>query len=194
MKKTKKYINLFLTMFKVGLFTFGGGYAMLSLLENEFVSRKKWIDKDEFLNMVAIAESTPGPVAINSSTYLGYRVGGVLGSIFATLGGVIPSFTIIYIISLFFDEFIELKHVHLAFKGIQICVIYLILTAGLKLLKNLEKTPFNIILTISIVLVMLITSLFAIKFSSIYYIIISGFIGLLYFSIKENLSKKGEKK
>ena len=78
--KMKKLIQLFLTFLKIGAFTFGGGYAMIALLENEFIEKKKWIDREEFLNMVAIAESTPGPVAVNSATYLGYRVGGVAGA------------------------------------------------------------------------------------------------------------------
>ncbi len=91
----KKYLTLFLTMLKIGLFTFGGGYAMIALLENEFVSRKKWIEKDEFLDMVAIAESTPGPIAINSATYLGYKILGVTGSLTATIAVCIPSFFII---------------------------------------------------------------------------------------------------
>ena len=80
----KKYIDLFITMLKIGLFTFGGGYAMIALLENEFVSRRKWIEKNEFLDMVAIAESTPGPIAINAATYIGYRVLRFRGSLIAT--------------------------------------------------------------------------------------------------------------
>ena len=105
----KKYIDLFITMLKIGLFTFGGGYAMIALLENEFVSRRKWIEKNEFLDMVAIAESTPGPIAINAATYIGYRVLRFRGSLIATVGVCIPSFAIIYVISLFFDEFLSLN-------------------------------------------------------------------------------------
>ena len=105
----KKYIDLFITMLKIGLFTFGGGYAMIALLENEFVSRRKWIEKNEFLDMVAIAESTPGPIAINAATYIGYRVLRFRGSLIATVGVCIPSFAIIYVISLFFDKFLSLN-------------------------------------------------------------------------------------
>ena len=83
MKKEKKYLSLFLTMLKIGLFTFGGGYAMIALLENEFVAKKKWIEKDEFLDVAAIAESTPGPIAINAATYIGYKNAGMIGSIMA---------------------------------------------------------------------------------------------------------------
>ena len=136
----KKHLNLFLTMLKIGLFTFGGGYAMIALLENEFVSKKKWIEKDEFLDMVAIAESTPGPIAINASTYIGYKMLGFLGSLIATIAVCIPSFVIIYTISLFFDTFLSLTLVSYAFRGIQVCVIWLILSAGLKMIKQMKKT------------------------------------------------------
>jgi chromate transporter len=107
MKKLKEYLGLMLTMLKIGLFTFGGGYAMLALLENEFVSKQKWMEKDEFLDMAAIAESTPGPIAINAATYIGYKQFGILGSVFATLGICLPSFlnssTISAIIVLYSD-------------------------------------------------------------------------------------------
>ena len=126
-------------MLKIGLFTFGGGYAMISLLENEFVEKKKYIEKDEFLDMVAIAESTPGPIAINAATYLGYKQLGFLGSLVATVAICIPSFIIIFAISLFFDAFLSFKLVEDAFRGIQVCVIYLIFSAGLKMLKNMKK-------------------------------------------------------
>ena len=89
-KKIKDYRALFLTMLKIGLFTFGGGYAMIALLENEFVEKKKWLEKDEFLNIAAIAESTPGPIAINAATYIGYKNAGFIGSAIATLGICIP--------------------------------------------------------------------------------------------------------
>lgn len=178
MKKTKGYLSLFLTMFKIGLFTFGGGYAMIALLENEFVSKKKWMEKDEFLDMAAIAESTPGPIAINAATYIGYKNAGVIGSIVSTFGICIPSFSIIFIISLFFDAFLSLTYVAYAFKGIQICVIYLILSAGLKMLKQMKKTVFNMLIIVATVVCMLIFSVFAVKFSTIFYILISGTVGV----------------
>ena len=139
MQKLKKLLLLFLTMFKIGLFTFGGGYAMIAIIERELVEKKKWIENEDFIDLIAIAESTPGPLAINSATYIGYKVAGVLGSVFATLGVVLPSFIIIFVISLFFDAFIKLKFVGYAFKGIQACVSYLILSAGIKMLKKLER-------------------------------------------------------
>ncbi len=131
--------SLFITFLKIGAFTFGGGYAMIALLENEFVEKKKWLEKSEFLDMVAVAESTPGPVAINSATYIGYKIAGFAGAAMSTLAVCIPSFFVIYGISLFFDQFLSLRWVSCAFHGIQVCVVYLILTAGLKMLKSIDK-------------------------------------------------------
>ena len=179
MGKIKGYLWLFLTMLKIGLFTFGGGYAMIALLEKEFVEKKKWLEKDEFLDVTAIAESTPGPIAINAATYMGYKNAGIIGSIIATLGICIPSFVIIYAISLFFDAFLSLTLVEYAFKGIQICVIYLILTAGLKMLKQMKKTVFNMIIISITLICMVVFSLFAVKFSTIFYILISGICGVV---------------
>ena len=166
-------------MFKIGLFTFGGGYAMLAILENEFIEKKKWTDKDDFLNMVAIAESTPGPIAINSATYLGYKRAGVLGSAFATLGVVLPSFIIIFAISLFFDAFLSFTYVQYAFKGIQACVVYLILNAGIKLFKGLKKNAYSVTAFVLTLSLMIILSLFAVKLSAILYILVGGVAGLV---------------
>ena len=190
-KKTKEYLSLFLTMLKIGLFTFGGGYAMIALLENEFVAKKKWIEKDEFLDVAAIAESTPGPIAINAATYIGFKNAGIVGSIIATLGICIPSFVIIYAISLFFDAFLSLTLVAYAFKGIQICVVYLILSAGLKMLKQMKKTEFNIIIILITLICMVVLSLFAVKFSTIFYILISGAFGVVVYFLGK--LKKEEK-
>ena len=170
-------------MFKIGLFTFGGGYAMIALLENEFVSKKEWIEKDEFLDMVAIAESTPGPIAINAATYIGYKMLGFLGSLTATVAVCIPSFVIIYAISLFFDAFLSLTLVAYAFRGIQVCVIWLILSAGLKMLSRMKKTAFNILILSAVVLCMVAFSVFSVSFSTIFYILISGGIGLFMYLI-----------
>ena len=178
-KKIKGYLSLFLTMLKIGLFTFGGRYAMIALFENEFVEKKKCLEKDEFLDVAAIAESTPGPIAINAATYIGYKNAGIIGSIIATLGICIPSFIIIYAISLFFDAFLSLTLVAYAFKGIQICVVYLILTAGLKMLAHMKKSAFNIIIISITLICMVVFSLFAVKFSTIFYIMISGACGVV---------------
>lgn len=187
----KKYLSLFMTMLKIGLFTFGGGYAMIALLENEFVSKKNWIEKDEFLDMVAIAESTPGPIAINAATYIGYKLLGFLGSLTATVAICIPSFVIIYTISLFFDAFLSFTPVAYAFRGIQVCVIWLILSAGLKMLKRIKKTVFNVVVFSAVFTCMVAFSIFSVSFSTIFYILISGCVGLFVYLIG-SLCKRGE--
>ena len=179
MKSARTYLSLFLTMLKIGLFTFGGGYAMIALLENEFVAKKQWLEKDEFLDVAAIAESTPGPIAINAATYIGYKNAGVLGSVVATLGVCIPSFAIIFAISLFFDAFLSLTLVAYAFKGIRMCVIYLILSAGLKLLRQMKRTFLNSVILLSTLACMITLSVLAVRFSTIFYILISGTVGVL---------------
>ncbi len=165
-------------MLKIGLFTFGGGYAMLALLENEFVARRGWLDRDEFLDMTAIAESTPGPIAINAATYIGYKLSGFSGALLATIAVCIPSFVIIYVISLFFDTFLSLTLVSYAFRGIKVCVIYLILSAGLKMLGQIKKTTFNIITVSAVTVCMLVFSLFSVRFSTVFYILICGGVGV----------------
>lgn len=190
----RKYLKLFLTMLKIGLFTFGGGYAMIALLENEFIEKKKYIEKDEFLDMVAIAESTPGPIAINAATYIGYKRAGVLGSAMATVGVCIPSFVIIYAISLFFDAFLSVGLVEYAFRGIQVCVVYLIFSAGLKLLGQMKKTALSVTIVSAVVLCMLLFSLFAVKFSTILYILICGLAGIVIYLLKQMRQKKEETK
>ena len=177
-------LGIMLTMMKIGLFTFGGGYAMIALLESELVSKRKWIDREEFLDMVAIAESTPGPIAINAATYIGYKRLGFLGALAATVGICIPSCVVIYLISLFFDAFLSLRIVAYAFKGIQIGVIYLILSAGLKMLKGMKKTAFNISIVAATAVVMTAFAVFSVKFSAIFYILISGVLGIFFFTIK----------
>ena len=194
MNKAKNYISLFLTMLKIGLFTFGGGYAMIALLENEFVEKKKYIEKDEFLDMVAIAESTPGPIAINAATYLGYKRLGFLGSLMATVGVIIPSFVIIFIISLFFDAFLSFTLVEYAFRGIQVCVIYLIFSAGLKMLKSMKKTVLSVFILSSVALCMVVFSVFAVRFSSVLYILISGCIGLFIYCVNAHKKREEGKK
>ena len=179
-------------MLKIGLFTFGGGYAMIALFENEFVAKKKWLDKDEFLDVVAIAESTPGPIAINAATYIGYKNAGIIGSLIATVGICIPSFVIIYTISLFFDAFLSLSLVASAFKGIQMCVVYLILSAGIKMLKQMKKTAFNVIIITATVACMVTFSVLAVDFSTIFYILISGVLGVAVCFLGK-LGKEGEK-
>ena len=190
MNKLKSLFQIFISMMKIGVFTFGGGYAMISLLENEFVSRKKWIESDEFLDLVTIAESTPGPIAINCSTYVGYKREGILGAVFGTLGMCIPSFAIIFVISVFFDRFMEITWVASAFRGIQVCVIYLILSAGYRMFKKIKKNAFNLTVIFITFTAMVAFSLFAVRFSTIFYILIFGVLGLSIYLAKEFKSKK----
>ena len=176
--KAQSLGTLFFTFFKIGLFTFGGGYAMIALLEEEFIQRRRWLDKDEFLDMTAIAESTPGPVAINSATYLGYKLAKVPGAATATVAVCLPSFLIIYAISLFFEQFTQLTVIANAFKGIQVCVIYLIFSAGVRMLKALDKSPFATGVLSAVMLVMVGLSLAGVSVSSILLILLSGAAGV----------------
>lgn len=177
-QEAKSLGTLFFTFFKIGLFTFGGGYAMIALLEEEFIQRRKWLDKNEFLDMAAIAESTPGPVAINSATYLGYKLAKVPGAATATVAVCLPSFLIIYAISLFFEQFTQLTVIANAFKGIQVCVIYLIFSAGVRMLKALDKSPFATGVLAAVMLVMVGLSLAGVSVSSILLILLSGAAGV----------------
>ena len=190
MKKHKLLLGLFLSMLKIGMFTFGGGYAMIHLLDNEFVNKRKWIDSNEFMDLVVIAESTPGPIAINCATFIGYKKAAFFGSVFATLGMCIPSFTIIFLISLFFNQFLSITWVASAFRGIQICVVFLIFSAGLKMLKKLRKTPFSVTVMAITFLSMITLSLLSVNFSSIFYILIFGSIGLAIYAIGHIRSNK----
>ena len=176
--KVQSLGTLFFTFFKIGLFTFGGGYAMIALLEEEFIQRRKWLDKDEFLDMTAIAESTPGPVAINSATYLGYKLAKVPGAATATVAVCLPSFLIIYAISLFFEQFTQLTVIANAFKGIQVCVIYLIFSAGVRMLQALDRSLFSSGVLLSVFLAMTSLSLAGISVSSILLILLSGAAGV----------------
>lgn len=178
MKKFKDCLELFLLFFKIGLFTFGGGYAMISVISHEVVEKKGYISNDEFSDVVAIAESTPGPIAINSATYIGYKKAGVLGSLSASIGVCLPSLIIIYLISLFFSQLLDYPIVQKAFLGIQCAVSVLIVSAGIKLTKNLKKNWVSLVLIIlSFILLVLINFLGA-KVSTIYFVIVGAVIGI----------------
>ena len=182
--------SLFSSMFKIGLFTFGGGYAMISFLEREFVEKRNWLSHDEFMDLIVIAESTPGPIAINCATYIGYKVGKGSGAVAATLGMVMPSFCIIYLISLFFNQFLSITWVSSAFRGIQSCVVFLILSAGLKMLKKMKKTTFSVSVTAITFVSMVTFWLLGVRFSSVFYILISGCLGLSSWGIKRHNEQK----
>lgn len=129
-------LELFTTFFKIGLFTFGGGYSMISIVKDECINKKKWITEEEFVDMVAVAESTPGPIAVNMATYIGYKKNKILGSIVATLGVVTPSIIIIYIIALYLEDFLKIEIIANAFFGIRIAVGIVIIKTGVSLLHN----------------------------------------------------------
>jgi chromate transporter len=172
-------MDIFLIFLKIGAFTFGGGYAMIALLEDEFVDKRSWLNESEFLDMTAIAESTPGPVAINAATYLGYKLAGFKGALAASLAVCIPSFAIIYVISFFYERFQQITWVASAFKGIQACVVYLILSAGLRMFIKMKKNVFNVSIFAVVSVSFIFVSLFGISFSSIYYILICGVVGVV---------------
>ena len=186
------FLYLFIEFFKIGLFTFGGGYAMIPQIKEIVIEKKKWMTEEEILDIIAIAESTPGPIAINSATYIGYKQNKILGSIFATLGVVLPSFMIIFLISLFFDKFLENTIVANAFVGIKCAVAFLITKAGYDMFKKIKKTPYNIIMFVAIVLLMILLELFSTSFSSIILILIGASLGIILYSLSKS-SKDGDK-
>ena len=192
--KKHPLLTLFLTFLKVGAFTFGGGFAMLAILDREVVDKHGFLSHDEFMDLVVIAESTPGPVAINAATYVGYRVGGMLGSILSTLGVVLPSFSIIFLISLFFDTFLSLTLVAAAFRGIRAAVVLLILGAGIKMFKKLKKNAFSLAVMGATFTAMLAFGLFAVKFSFFFYIFISAVLGVTVYLIGNLKKTEGEGK
>ena len=167
MKKDNKFIRLlvlFLTFMKIGAFTFGGGYAMVPIIEEEVTKKRKWISEMEILDILAISETTPGPIAVNTATYVGYKVGGILGSIFATLGLAIPSFVIIFVISFFYKDFMEWKAIAAMFKGLKVGVILLLINAIFKLKKGVKVNLAGIILFVIALSAMLVFSIVDINF------------------------------
>lgn len=182
--------ELFLEFAKIGLFTFGGGYAMISVIEHNCVERKKWITHEEMMHVTILAESTPGPIAINCATFVGNRRAGIPGAVAATIGMVLPSFVIIYCISMFLQNFLEYAWVANAFRGIQIAVGLLILKAALNMMKKLKKTPIAWLLLGGAALLMLLSSLFAWNISSITILLLGAMTGLLVHAIQ--IRKNGE--
>ena len=184
-------LDLFFTFAKIGLFTFGGGFAMISVIENNCVERKKWITHDDMMNMTVIAESTPGPIAINCATFTGYKKAGFMGALIATLGMATPSFIVIYLISMFLDNFLELTVVANAFTGIKIAVGLLIVDAAFKMLNKMEKEMLPRTIMIFSCIVMLCINIFAWNFSSINLMLVAALISLSVFTVQETISRKG---
>jgi len=184
-------LQLFLTFAKIGLFTFGGGYAMIAMIENICVERHKWITHDEMMNAAVIAESTPGPIAINCATFVGYKQAGFSGSLAATLGIVFPSFTVIYIVSKFLDHFLELTLIANAFKGIKIAVGILILDAAITMIKKMPNKALPRAIMITACAAMLLINMFAWNFSSIGLMLIAAAVSLTIFVTKGAPAQKG---
>lgn len=184
-------IELFLTFTKIGLFTFGGGYAMLSIIENICVEQKNWITHDEMMNITVIAESTPGPVAINCATYVGYKRGKLPGAILATLGVALPSFIIIFAISMFLEGFLEITWVAHAFKGIKIAVGILILDAAIKMIKKMEKKPLQIGILLASFAVIMLINILKFHLSSIVVMLTAAFVSVAFFLAGKCRRKEG---
>ena len=187
----KILMELFYIFARIGLFTFGGGYAMISIIEDICVERKKWISHEEMMNMTVIAESTPGPIAINCATYVGYKLAGLLGATVATFGMVLPSFVVIFIVSKFLDNFLEIKVIANAFLGIKIAVGILIFDAAITMIKKMKKKLFSSIIMISAFLVMMMVNIFSWSFSSINLMLIAGVLSLIIFAIQTAPDRKG---
>ena len=184
----KQLLDLFFTFAKIGMFTFGGGYAMISITEDECVAKKKWITHDEMMELTALAESTPGPIAINAATYVGYKQRGIVGSVVTTVAMVLPSFVIIYLISTVLNQFLEITWVANAFRGIKIGVGLLIFRVGLTMVKKMKPKLLPRIIAGCAFAAMLVINFFALKISTIALLLLSGAVSLGFF-----LGKGGKK-
>ena len=189
----KMLFDLFLTFLKIGLFTFGGGYAMISLIENTCVSRKEWITHDEMMDITVIAESTPGPIAINCATYVGLKKKGIPGAIAATLGVILPSFVIILLISFFLDRFLEIKWVTSAFRGIKIAVGILIVDAAVKMILKMKRKPLPIIIASCAFVAVMLINIFALHLSTIVLMLAAALVSLTVYIIKRQKEKEAKK-
>ena len=185
-------MDLFLTFARVGLFTFGGGYAMISVIDHTCVEKKKWITHEELLEMTVIAESTPGPIAINCATFTGHKIAGIPGAAAAPLGMVLPSFVIIYLISIFLENFLELTLIANAFRGIRIAVGLLILDAGIGMAKKAKKTRMTGSIILASTLLMLIIHLLSWNISPISLMITAAVISLTVFAFGDRKKKGGD--
>lgn len=164
----KEFILLFWVFFKIGLFTFGGGYAMLSMIEDEVVNRRHWVSREDLMNIFAIAESTPGPIGINTATFIGVKRFGILGGITATLGVVLPSFLVILLVSFIIDLVRDNHWIQVIFMGVRVCVVVLILKAVLSFFKSIKKNLFSFLLVIGSFLVIFLTN------TSVIYVVIGA--------------------
>ena len=190
MKKSKLLWRLFSVFFKIGLFTFGGGYAMISIIEDACVERRGWITKEEMDELVVVAESTPGPIAINCATFVGARQGGFPGAAVATLGMVLPSFLVIFAISRFLDRFLEIRAVASAFKGVKLAVGVLVLDAGLRMLRRMPKKPLPVIILAVTLALMLLVNFTALRLSSVVLLLAAAALSLAVFAARKRGGEK----
>jgi chromate transporter len=190
MKKSKLLWQLFSVFFKIGLFTFGGGYAMISIIEDACVERRGWITKEEMDELVVVAESTPGPIAINCATFVGARQGGFPGAAVATLGIVLPSFLVIFAISRFLDRFLEIRAVASAFQGVKLAVGVLVLDAGLRMLRRMPKKPLPVIILAVTLALMLLVNFTALRLSSVVLLLAAAALSLAVFAAKKRGGEK----
>ena len=174
-EKVRKSLDLFLTFMKIGAFTFGGGYAMIPLIQKEICDNKKWLKEQDIAEIVAISESTPGPIAINAATFVGQRVSGFAGACVATLGVVLPSFLIISVISLILTEFQSIRAVQYAFMGIRAAVLALILKALWMMFRATKKNAVSYVLMGA---AFILTAF--IKIDAVFVIIGCGLFGLIW--------------
>jgi len=184
-------LDLFLTFAQIGFFTFGGGYAMIAMIEHHCVEHKQWITHDEMMNITVIAESTPGPIAINCATFTGYKKAGFIGALAATLGMIVPSFAVIYLISMFLDRFLEMTIIANAFKGIKIAVGLLILDAAVTMIRKMQKKTMPRAIMVCSCAAMLCINIFAWNFSSIGLMVIAAAISIAMFVLNGAPEGKG---
>lgn len=185
MQNTSQLTELFAVFFKIGLFTFGGGYAMIPVIEHECVEKRHWITEQELADVIVIAESTPGPIAINCATFTGYKRAGVAGAVASTVGMIVPSFVIILLIARVFEYALQWEVVQHAFSGIKVAVGVLIVRAAWHLQKQMVHTVFQRILMAAAILVMLITAVMAKHVSVLVLMVAAGIISSLYAAIRE---------
>lgn len=164
---------------------------MLTLIQGEFVEKKKWLDNDELMEMTAIAESTPGPIAINLATYLGYKKGGFLGALVSTLGVIITPFVLMFCISLFLENILSNEAVQYAFMGVKVGVVFLLLKVSFTLIKDVKKDWFGVALLLTVTVAMVLITIFSVNFSAIYFILMGAVLGLLVYGIIPK--KRGQK-
>ena len=164
---------------------------MISLIESTCVEKKQWISHDEMMNITVIAESTPGPIAINCATYVGYKQKGFAGALIATIGMILPSFCIIFTISKFLDHFLEITWIAHAFQGIKIAVGILILDAAVKMLQKMQKKPMPLTFMLCAFATMFLINIFSVRISSIILMMAAGLISLVIFMVKKSAVKGG---